>query len=67
MGEVLSLLTCNRIVSSVAQDLERFHKEMRRKQRDIGMFQSEPGCEVALYLLLRREVAKQQARLQSRL
>jgi hypothetical protein len=26
--------------------LERFHKESRRKQRDIGMFQSETGCEV---------------------
>jgi transposase-like protein len=25
--------------------LERFHKEARRKQRDIGMFQSEQGCE----------------------
>jgi transposase-like protein len=26
--------------------LDRFHKEIRRKQRDIGMFLSEPGCEV---------------------
>jgi len=25
--------------------LERFHKEARRKQRDIGMFQSKQGCE----------------------
>jgi transposase-like protein len=31
--------------------LERFHKEMRRKQRDIGMFQSEQGCEVLWYLV----------------
>jgi transposase-like protein len=46
--------------------LERFHKEMRRKQRDIGMFQSEQGCEVLWYLVSRRETAQQQARLQSR-
>ena len=26
--------------------LERFHKEIRRKQRDIGMFQRATGCEV---------------------
>ena len=31
--------------------LERFHKEMRRKQRDVGMFQSEQGCETLWYLL----------------
>jgi putative transposase len=31
--------------------LERFHKEMRRKQRDIGMFQSEEGCEAIWYLI----------------
>ena len=47
--------------------LERFHKEMRRKQRDIGMFQSEQGCEALWYLLVRREAAKQRAMLQSRL
>ena len=47
--------------------LERFHKEMRRKQRDIGMFQSEQGCEALWYLLARRETAKQRAMLQSRL
>jgi putative transposase len=47
--------------------LERFHKEMRRKQRDIGMFQSEQGCEVIWYMLARRETAKQRAMLQSRL
>ena len=47
--------------------LERFHKEMRRKQRDIGMFQSEQGCEALWYLLARRETAKQRALLQSRL
>lgn len=43
--------------------LERFHKEMRRKQRDIGMFQSEAGCEAVWYLLTTRESAKQQAAL----
>ena len=47
--------------------LERFHKERRRKQRDIGMFQSEQGCEALWYLLARRETAKQRAMLQSRL
>ena len=47
--------------------LERFHKEMRRKQRDIGMFQSEQGCETLWYLLSRRETAKPRAMLQSRL
>jgi Transposase, Mutator family len=46
--------------------LERFHKEVRRKQRDIGMFQSEHGCEVIWYLLATRESAKQQAALQNR-
>ena len=43
--------------------LERFHKEMRRTQRDIGMFQSEAGCEAIGYLLTTRETAKQQAAL----
>ena len=43
--------------------LERFHKEMRRTQRDIGMFQSEAGCEAVWYLLTTRESAKQQAAL----
>jgi transposase-like protein len=46
--------------------LERFHKEMRRKQRDIGMFQSEKGCEAIWYLLATRETAKQQAALNLR-
>jgi transposase-like protein len=41
--------------------LERFQKERRRKQRDIGMFQSEAGCEAIWYLLTTRETAKQQA------
>lgn len=43
--------------------LERFHKEVRRKQGDIGMFQSERGCEVLWYLISTRESAKQQAAL----
>jgi putative transposase len=46
--------------------LERFHKEVRRKQRDIGMFQSEHGCEVIWYLLATRESVKQRAALQNR-
>jgi transposase-like protein len=46
--------------------LERFHQERRRKQRDIGRFQSEQGCEALWYLLARRETAKQRAMLQSR-
>ncbi len=46
--------------------LERFHKEVRRKQRDIGMFQSEQGCEAIWYLLSMRESAKQRAALQNR-
>jgi transposase-like protein len=46
--------------------LERFHKEARRKQRDIGMFQSEQGCEAVWYLLAIRESAKQRAALQNR-
>ena len=46
--------------------LERFHKEARRKQRDIGMFQSESGCEAIWYLLAMRETAKQRAALQNR-
>ena len=41
--------------------LERFHKEIRRKQRDIGMFQSETGCEVFWYMVAARETAKQRA------
>jgi transposase-like protein len=41
--------------------LERFHREVRRKQRDIGMFQSERGCEVVMYLVATRETAKQRA------
>jgi len=45
--------------------LERFHKEMRRKQRDIGMFQSEQGCEMLWYLVSMRETAKQRAAVQA--
>jgi transposase-like protein len=41
--------------------LERFHKEIRRKQKDIGMFQSETGCEVCWYVMATRETAKQSA------
>jgi transposase-like protein len=41
--------------------LERFHKEIRRKQRDIGIFQSERGCDALLYLIATRENAKQRA------
>jgi transposase-like protein len=41
--------------------LERFHREARRKQHDIGMLQSEHGCEVLWYLWAMRETAKQQA------
>ena len=41
--------------------LERFHREARRKQHDIGMFQSKHGCEVLWYLMAMRETAKQQA------
>lgn len=41
--------------------LERFHKEIRRKQRDIGMFQSERGCDALWYLIATRETAKQRA------
>ncbi len=46
--------------------LERFHREVRRKQYDIGMFQSERGCEVLWYLISMRESAKRQAVLKSR-
>ena len=46
--------------------LERFHKEGRRKQRDIGMLQSEQGCDAVWYLLAMRETAKQQAALKHR-
>ena len=41
--------------------LERFHKEIRRKQKDIGMFQSETGCDVFWYMMGTRETAKQRA------
>lgn len=43
--------------------LERLHKEMRRKPRDIGMLQSAQGCDVLWYLLSMRETAKQRAAL----
>jgi transposase-like protein len=46
--------------------LERFHKEARRKRRDMGMFQSEQGYEAVWYLLSMRESAKQRAALQNR-
>lgn len=46
--------------------LERFHREVRRKQHDIGIFQSERGCEVLWYLISMRESAKRQAVLKSR-
>jgi len=41
--------------------LERFHKEIRRKQRDIGMLQSAVGCDVLWYMVAMRETAKQRA------
>lgn len=41
--------------------LERLHRETRRKQHDIGMFQSKRGGEGLWYLLAMRETAKQQA------
>jgi transposase-like protein len=41
--------------------LERFHKEIRRKQRDIGMLQSAPGGDVLWYMVAIRETAKQRA------
>lgn len=41
--------------------LERFHKAIRRKQKDIGMFQSATGCEVFWYRMAMRETAKQRA------
>lgn len=50
-----------RALSRTTNLLERFHREARRKQHDIGMFQSEHGCEVLWYLLVMRETAKQQA------
>jgi len=40
---------------------ERFHKDIRRKQRDIGMVQSETGCDVLWYMVAMRETAKQRA------
>jgi len=41
--------------------LERFHKEIRRKQRDIGMLQSVAGGDVLWYMVAMRETAKQRA------
>lgn len=41
--------------------LERFHREVRRKQRDMGMFHSEQGCEILFSLIAMRETAKQRA------
>ena len=46
--------------------LERFHQEVRRTQYDLGMLQSERGCEVLWYLISMRESAKRQAALKSR-
>jgi len=43
--------------------LERLHKEVRRKQGDIGMLQSERGCEGLWSLSSTRESAKQHAAL----
>jgi len=45
--------------------LERWHKEVRRTQHDIGMLQSERGCAVLWYLITRRESATQQAALRN--
>lgn len=41
--------------------LERLPKEIRRKQRDIGMLQSEAGCDVLWYMVAMRATAKQRA------
>src|SRR5262249_2816775 len=41
--------------------LERFHKEIRRKQRDIGLLQSAAGSDVLWYMVAMRETAKQRA------
>jgi transposase-like protein len=41
--------------------LAHFHREIRRKQRDIGMLQSEAGCDVLWYIVAMRETAKQRA------
>ena len=41
--------------------LERFQKEIRRKQRDIGMLQSAAGGDVLWYMVAMRETAKQRA------
>jgi transposase-like protein len=41
--------------------LERFHKALRRKQRDSGMLQSEADGDVLWYLVAMRETAKQRA------
>jgi len=46
--------------------LERFHKEVRRKQRDIGMLQSEAGGDVLWYMVAMRENAKQRAACQGK-
>jgi transposase-like protein len=41
--------------------LERFHKEIRRKQRDSGMLHSAAGGDVLWYMVAMRETAKQRA------
>jgi transposase-like protein len=41
--------------------LERFHKEIRTQQRDIGMWQSAAGGDVLWYMVAMRETAKQRA------
>ena len=41
--------------------LERLHKDIRRTQKDIGMFQRATGGEVVWYWMAMRETAKQQA------
>jgi hypothetical protein len=47
--------------------LERFPREARRKQHDIGMFHSERGCDVFWYLMAMRKTAKQIALAECRL
>lgn len=41
--------------------LERFHQEIRRKQRDIAMVHSERGCDALWYVIGTWETAKQRA------
>jgi transposase-like protein len=41
--------------------LERFQKEIRRKQRESRLLQSERGCDALWSLIATRETAKQRA------